>query len=69
MSVLYGLLDLILFIEGMKDPVELSSEAELVRVDKLSAKVSERIVISLVNSQRLTQKHDIVNGLQLGHIT
>ena len=52
----------------MKHPVEFGCETELVRFDELSAKIFERVLVGLVYGEGLSQEHNIVDGLQFGHV-
>lgn len=68
-KICINLLDLVFLIKCMKHPIKFCGKAELVGVNKLLAEIPDRIFISLVDSQRFSQEHYIVDRLQFGHIT
>ena len=53
----------------MKHPIKLGGEAELVGLHEILAKVFEGILVIVIDCECLPQVHDVVNRLQLRHVT
>ena len=60
---------MILLVHGMKHPVEFGGEAELVGFHKILAKVFKGILVIVINCECLPQVHDVIDRLQLRHVT